>query len=112
MQGLLILVAHCVGDYLIQNDWMAQNKKKSSLICGFHVATYMIPFILCNFTWWQMGLIYLQHFFQDRTDFVIWFMNKTGKKDFASPPMSPWSIFVVDNTFHLAWILLVVWPYK
>lgn len=30
------LVGHLVGDYLLQNDYMALNKKKSSFHCMVH----------------------------------------------------------------------------
>jgi hypothetical protein len=42
------LILHAVGDYLIQNDWMAQNKKKltwlGELACQIHCITYSLPF--------------------------------------------------------------------
>lgn len=110
MDGLSLLVAHCVGDYLLQNDWMATNKKRCSFVCAFHSATYLIPFVALAYRLqtWQLVLILVQHFAQDRTGFVLWFMTHTGQEKFASPPMAPWSIFVVDNTFHLLWIVIVV----
>jgi len=30
----LAIIGHLVGDYLLQNDWMALNKKKRSLNCA------------------------------------------------------------------------------
>ena len=30
------------------------------------------------------------------------------KRNFSEPPFAPWSIFVVDNTFHLLSILLII----
>ena len=108
MQILFILVAHLFGDFVLQNDWMAKNKKKSSFVCMVHVAFYSLPFLFCGLLWWQIVLIALQHFAQDRSKFILWFLNATGKRDFAKPPMAPWSIIVVDNTFHLGWITLVL----
>jgi hypothetical protein len=35
------ILAHFIGDYLLQNDWMAQNKKKSNLACTIHVGLYI-----------------------------------------------------------------------
>lgn len=102
------IFAHLIGDYLIQNDWMAKGKKTSSWICTVHVATYMIPFLFCGLEWWQLAAIAAQHWIQDRTNFVVWMMNATGKGDFAKPPMAPWSIIVIDNIYHVLWIALVV----
>ena len=102
------LLAHLVGDFIIQTDWMANGKKRKSLICMIHVITYLLPFFFLQFLWWQLVLIGIQHFIQDRWGFVVWFMNKAGHKKFASSPMSPWSIIVTDNIFHLVWIYFVI----
>lgn len=31
------VLAHFVGDFLLQNDWMAVNKKKSNIVCTVHI---------------------------------------------------------------------------
>jgi len=103
------VLAHLIGDYLIQTDWMALNKKKSSFVCFVHVITYLIPFLFCGFTWWQLLLIGTEHFIQDRTNIVLWFMKVKGSKLFATGPMAPWSIVVTDNILHILWIAFVAW---
>ena len=103
-------IAHLVGDYLCQNDWMASGKKQKSWICLVHVVTYLLPFLFLvlisslSIAWWQFLLIGAQHFAQDRAGFVVWSMKKIGKTNFAQPPMAPWSIVVIDNIYHLVWI--------
>jgi hypothetical protein len=98
------LIIHAVGDYLIQNDWMAQNKKvlslKGELACQVHCITYSLPFLLIG-SWSAVLAIYLTHYAIDRSGFVMWFMQVTGKSDFTKPPLGPWSIIAVDNVFHL-----------
>lgn len=101
------IYAHLIGDYLIQNDWMAMNKKKSSLACTVHVATYMIPFAFCGFRWWQIALIALQHWLVDRTQFISWFMRVKGSSNFSNGVCFPWSDIVVDNISHIIWIALI-----
>ena len=100
------IYAHLIGDYLMQNDWMALNKKKSTLACAVHVGTYMIPFLLTPLAIWQILLIGLQHYLIDRTQFIIWFMKIKGSEKFATGPCSPWSVIVVDNILH---ILFIAW---
>lgn len=102
------IYAHLIGDYLIQNDFMAMNKKKSSLHCLLHVITYMIPFLFCGLDSLQLSLIAVQHYFIDRTNFVYWFMGIKGSKGFRDGMLSPWSIVVVDNILHILWIAFVV----
>jgi hypothetical protein len=105
------LVLHLVGDYLLQNDWMARNKKDRSLkgeaACQVHCILYSLPFLLiaspvCVF------FIYLTHYLIDRFYFIRWYMNTVGQKEFAKPPTAPWSIFFVDNTFHLLSNYLII----
>ena len=101
------IYAHLIGDYIIQNDWMAMNKKKSTPICLVHIATYMIPFLWCGFNWWQMLLIAAQHFVLDRTNIVMWFMKVKGSEGFATGVCFPWSVITVDNAMHFLWMAWV-----
>lgn len=98
------LILHAIGDYLVQNDWMANNKKKltweGELACQIHCVTYSLPFLLIG-SWLAVAVIYLTHYAIDRSKFIIWFMKSSGKGEFAKAPLAPWSIFAVDNTFHL-----------
>lgn len=36
----VLLVAHFVGDFILQSDWMALNKSKESYALGVHVVVY------------------------------------------------------------------------
>jgi hypothetical protein len=101
------IFAHLAGDYLLQTDWMALNKKQSSLVCAVHVCSYMMPFFFCGFKWWQLAFIAAQHFAQDRTNFVVWLMKMKGSEQFATGPCSPWSIIVTDNIIHILFIAVV-----
>lgn len=106
------IILHAVGDYLIQNDWMAQNKKQKTwigeLACQIHCITYSLPFFLIT-NWLGVLIIYITHYAIDRSNFVMWYMKVTRKTDFAKPPLGPWSIFAVDNTFHLVCNWLAVY---
>ena len=103
------VMAHLIGDYILQNDWMAINKKKNSIICFIHVFLYMVPFVFTSLTLVQILLIGIQHFIQDRTAVIKWFCKITGK--FQSENNNnglPWGHFIVDNIFHAIWIMLVI----
>jgi len=102
------IYAHLIGDYLLQNDWMALNKKAKTWNCLVHIAAYMIPFMFCGMSLVQLVLIAIQHFAIDRTNFVVWFMRVKGQSKFMGPPCGPWSIIVVDNILHILWIAAVV----
>jgi hypothetical protein len=83
------IILHLVGDYLLQNDWMANNKKCKSLhgliACLAHCFLYSLPFLLIA-NWLQVLLIFGTHFLIDRWFFVKWYMNFIGQKKFAAPP--------------------------
>jgi hypothetical protein len=104
------IVGHLVGDFVFQNDWMAQNKKKCSFACGVHVLIYSACVMF--FSGWlfypaaSAAVIFLvvavPHFLIDRSLFISWWMRTiAGQKSFAGSPFAPWSMVVVDNTWHL-----------
>lgn len=103
------IYAHLIGDYILQNDWMALNKKKKNIPALVHTAIYCLPFLFCSLSLWQIGLIGVQHFLQDRTTFINWLMRVKGSEKFANGPCSPWSIIITDNIVHILWIAFVVW---
>lgn len=99
------IYAHLIGDYLLQNDWMAQGKKKYHWICLVHILTYLIPFLFTSATPLQLALIGAQHYLQDRWGFVAWFCKVTGK--FQPEPVKVWGHIVVDNVIHILWMAFV-----
>ena len=101
-------LAHFIGDFCFQNDWMAIGKKKSSLICSIHVFFYMLPFLLVEVTPWQFVLIAVQHWLQDRTRFIRWWCRTIGSFQIELTKDSlPWGHFVVDQVFHFTWLWIV-----
>ena len=52
-----LIIAHLIGDFLLQNDWM-QTKARSSAVCTAHVACYAIPFTLIwGATGWPLWVL-------------------------------------------------------
>jgi hypothetical protein len=75
------LVAHAVGDYILQSDWMATEKTKKSLAAFVHVVTYTLPFLFLTQVWWALALIAGTHFVIDRwrlARYVCWLKNWLG----------------------------------
>lgn len=109
----LAIVGHLVGDYLLQNDWMALNKKTRTFNCAVHCTLWTLA--VCVFTgWWTppiIAILWITHFVQDRTNIILWWMLKVNRqKQFATGPCSPWSIIVVDNVWHIV-TLWAVWKF-
>lgn len=103
------IVGHVAGDYLLQNDWMASGKKRSSLICAAHVAVYTACVVLFAgwFDWWLVAAVAVPHFLIDRWTFVAWWMRTIRQPVFMEPPMSPWSRIAVDNSMHMVCLYAV-----
>lgn len=107
-----LLVGHLVGDYLVQNDWMAQNKTKRHLPCLVHCVLYTLSVWVCTlfvFPVWALAVTFGTHFLMDRYRLARRFMSISGQESFAAGPLSPWSIIAVDNTIHLLtlWVILL-----
>ena len=105
------IVAHLVGDYLIQSHWMATEKTKQNLAAAAHAGTYTLPFALITQSLLALALIAGTHFLIDRyrlARFVVWLKNgargpvtATGYPADAPPWLSVWLLIIADNTLHL-----------
>lgn len=72
------LICHAVGDYILQSDWMANNKTKRWAPCAAHALAYGIPFLVLTPSWKAMLVIVGTHFLIDRyrlARYVIWAKN-------------------------------------
>lgn len=122
------LVAHAVGDYVLQSDWMANEKTKSSLAAAIHALSYLFPFLLLTHSIPVLAVMAGTHFVIDRWRLARWVVlaknlalppaeNDTwqeiqapnGRWDLAtgSPKERPaflsvWLLIIVDNLMHVA----------
>jgi hypothetical protein len=107
-------VAHLVGDYVLQSDWMANEKSKRNLPAIVHVIVYSLPFLFINQSPLAMTLIAASHFVMDRwrlARYIVWVKNipwqpwaectKTGHLDSRPPWLAGWLLIIVDNTVHI-----------
>jgi hypothetical protein len=103
------IVGHLVGDYLLQNDYMALGKKRSTPICSLHCLIWSLSVVVAAgwWMWWVFPVLFITHFAQDRTNLVAWKMRVMGQQKFAQPPMAPWSMIAVDNSMHMLVLALV-----
>lgn len=60
------LVAHAVGDYIMQSDWMAGNKTWKNSAAAIHAATYTIPFLFITQSLTALLIIFGSHYIVDR----------------------------------------------
>jgi hypothetical protein len=103
------LVGHLVGDYILQNDWMAGNKKSKIFPCIVHCFIWTLS--VCAFgklNIAQGAILFITHFLQDNSNVIHKTMGYMGQEKFRDGPCSPWSMIVVDNVFHILTIWMVI----
>lgn len=101
MAFIIILVAHWVGDYLLQTSKMAIQKNSSLKWLGLHVLTYFIVLLaIVNFVFsWQVALGYavINGLLHLMTDF---FTSKLAGK-YVERPRIFYPIIGFDQMIHL-----------
>ncbi len=119
MTALGILLAHLVGDYLIQTDWMAQEKTKRWGPAVAHGLTYTLPYVAVIRSPLSLVVIAGTHIIIDRfrlARHVCWAKNLIAPKTYRHPwrecsatgyhesrPawLAVWLMIIADNTIHL-----------
>jgi hypothetical protein len=119
------LLAHVVGDYVLQSDWMARHKTLRCLPALLHAAVYSLPFLVLSPSPVAVFIIVSTHFVIDRwrlARFVCRFTNlmapapdrswaacrTTGYSPDRPEWIRDWLLVIVDNTLHVlinAWAL-------
>jgi hypothetical protein len=112
------LVAHAIGDYLLQSHWMANEKTKAHWPAAAHALTYALPFLALTRSPWRLALIAGSHFVIDRwrlARYVVWAKNQiapaagrtpwaesqpTGYPKDAPAWLTVWLLILGDNTLH------------
>ncbi len=111
------LVAHAVGDYLLQSEWMAQQKTRRSIAAFTHCSFYILPFLFITLNPYTLAVIFGTHFVIDRwhlARYVAWLKNrpwpgsaawsecqKTGFHPDTPPWLAGWLVIIVDNIMHI-----------
>lgn len=99
-----LFVAHLVGDYLFQTNWMAMNKAKKWLPLFTHSLVYSLTIaIVAYFGFGGLSpialiFVFVSHLFLDRRTFVVWWAEKIMG---AVSKEGNWLKIVVDQVFHI-----------
>ena len=112
-------ILHFVGDYLLQNDWMANEKTKAFLPAFVHALIYSLPFLfLTPSVYWLV--LFISHFLIDRYRLAVywiklvnwnWSSTNFGYSEEKPPFMSIWLMIIIDNTFHIIFNSLSIYLY-
>lgn len=79
--------------------------------CLYHCLWYTFAVALFSWSWmpwWGLAFCFLTHFVIDRFKLARWWMMHISRQEkFATGPLAPWSIIIVDNTWHLLTLYLI-----
>lgn len=108
------LLAHLIGDYVIQSHVMATRKTSSWAWALVHACFYGLPFAFLADQAWQLAVIVGTHALIDRYRLAAYWCRWYGVGfpgvwhrwtggEFTEPPpfLGVWLIIIVDNTMHL-----------
>jgi len=109
------LLAHMLGDYVIQTDHMAARKTQAHGPAVAHALTYTVPFLALTRRWQPLAVIAGTHFVIDRyrlAKHVCWAKNQIAPAEWRPPHtatgyspdkpdwMTVWLLILADNTMH------------
>lgn len=115
-----VLLAHLAGDYILQSDWMANEKTKRWFPAWVHAVTYGLPFLFVTQSPAALAVIVVTHAVIDHyrlARHVVWVKNflaprsywhpwsecsGTGYHQDRPPWMTVWLMIIADNAMHLA----------
>jgi len=118
--GLLILLCHGVGDYILQTDHMASEKTKSFYVAMWHAFTYTLPFLVVTQSPAALLVICGTHALIDRfrvARYIVWAKNQVAPAKYRYPLrdaawhgskadkpewLAGWLLILADNILHLA----------
>jgi hypothetical protein len=112
------LVAHAVGDYLLQSDWMAINKSHRTGPAALHALMYTVPFLVLTRSPRALFVVCGSHFLIDRwrlARYASWLANwlapgphpawteyrATGHSAERPEWLTQWLLIIADNTLHV-----------
>jgi hypothetical protein len=119
MSSAARFLAHAVGDYVVQSNWLAQTKTTSHTTAALHAGSYTACFLPLTRSPWRLAVIGGTHYVIDHwrlARYVVWAKNQAAPAEHRYPltdagpfgygPDTPdwlagWLLFIADNTMHL-----------
>lgn len=95
------LLCHLGGDYVLQNQWMADNKVRAWWPAIVHAAIYTAVFLTITNSPLALAIIFSTHAIIDRFRLAKYWTTFYGIGKGVPDWLSVWLLIIVDNTFHL-----------
>jgi hypothetical protein len=101
------LLAHAIGDYVLQSDWMANEKTKKSVAAFAHALVYSLCFVVFRPSYGAFTVILATHFIIDRWRLARYVVYA---KNFISPQYTT-ELKAVPNSDEASSPAGYVWRY-
>lgn len=111
------LLAHLIGDYLLQSSHMALHKTRRASVALLHATLYTVPFLFITLSPAALSVILGTHALIDRYRLAHYvsmarnmagdprhwrhYRTATGYLDTTPAWLAAWLEIVIDNTMHL-----------
>lgn len=113
------IIVHAIGDYVLQSDWMANEKTKQHFAAFCHALVYSAGFIVFDPTVTAWLVIFGTHFLIDRyrlARYIVWAKNflapagankpwadciGTGYPADRPAWLAVWLLILADNIIHI-----------
>jgi len=99
------IVAHLIADWLLQNDWMAVNKKNLTHPAGWVHGGIHFAAMLFVFPWWAALILALLHVLIDTRIPLTWWFRVSGKTT-EGPFAIPVALWC-DQVLHISLIAVM-----
>ncbi len=107
---LALLLAHFVGDFLLQSDWMALNKSRRNEVLTVHALVYSLCFLFWGWKFWLLTFYshWLTDYVTSRITSKLWFMAQAwpGENEYylKTPNTRHWFFVAIgaDQLIHAA----------
>lgn len=97
---LTLIFLHWISDFVLQSDWMAQNKSSSQKALIVHIFVYSIGFAVC-FGWFYALINGLLHFVID------FFTSRKTKRLWKEKKVHDFFVTVgLDQALHMACLIV------
>ena len=101
------VVIHLIVDWLLQNEWMAQNKTSLRHPAAYvHSGLHTLGMLLL-FPWWLALGVGISHLFIDTRKPITWWIETVKQMPPSTPAYANIEIWL-DQIFHLLMLVLAV----
>lgn len=112
----LFIIIHFIGDFVLQNKWMAFYKNGSIIRRGVHAFVYAVVFLplmfyyQMSFIWLKLLILFLSHFMIDNEKIIINLLNKIKRIQPGDFNEAIWRIIILvtDQLYHFLFILIIL----